>query len=396
MADEPGTALGDLRVLDLADGKGVYCAKLLADMGADVIKVEPPGGDHTRRLGPFYGDVPDPEKSIFFWHFNTNRRSITLNIEHPGGQALFKRLIASADVLLETFPPGYLDGLGLGFATLHDLNTRLIVTSITDFGQTGPYKDYRGSDLIGLAMGGQLYLCGFPDAAPVRLGGHQAWQQASLHAAYSTLMALYYRDMTGEGQQVDVSVQAAVAADLQNTMVNYDLNGTIRERVGSRLLPCKNGHIRISPGRGWDELVEWMESEGMAGDLKDPRWQDPVVRRNEEEHFNELLGQFLLNHTKPEIFAEAIRRRIPITPSSSSAELLEDPHLQARGYWTTVEHPELGRSFTYPGPPYRHSETPWRIRRRAPLIGEDNKEIYCGEMHLTERELASLQERGIV
>lgn len=394
--DTPALALGDLRVLDLTDGKGAYCAKLLADMGAEVVKVEPPGGDPTRWLPPFYQDIPDPEGSLFFWHFNTNRRSVTINLEHPDGQTLFKRLAATADIVVETYPPGYLDALGLGYASLHELNPRLIVTSITDFGQTGPYREYLGSDLVNLAMSGQLYLCGFPDAAPVRPGGHQGWQQASLHAAYSTLIALYFRDMTGEGQQVDVSAQTAIASNLQNTTAIYDLNGVVRKRVGSRLIPCKDGHIRIAPGRGWDELVAWMDREGMAGDLKEERWQDSAVRRNEEEHFNALLAAFLSKFTKREIFDEAIRLRIPITPSNTSADLVADRHLQDRGYFVEVAHPERGQTFSYPGAPYRHSETPWGIRRRAPFLGEDNQAVLCEELGLSQQEFAALRQQGAV
>jgi benzylsuccinate CoA-transferase BbsE subunit len=245
-------------------------------------------------------------------------------------------------------------------------------------------------------MGGQLYLCGYPDAPPVRPAGHQAWQQASLHAAYSTLIAAYSRDANGTGQHVDVSVQAAIAADLQNTMAAYDLTAVVRKRVGSRLVPCKDGYVRLLAGRGWDELVDWMGGYGMAGDLRDPRWQDPLVRRTEEEHFNELVELFCLQFTRREIFEEALRRRIPITPSNTSADLVEDPHLIERGYFVEVDHPELDRSFTYPGAPFRHSETPWQLRRRAPLVGEDNDDIYLGELHLTHGEMSALKQKGVV
>src|SRR3989304_3620204 len=207
-------ALDDLVVLDLADGKGLYCTRLLAGLGAEVIKVEPPEGDPTRRMGPFYRDIPDPEGSLYFWHYNLNKKGITLSLDHPEGRSLFGRLAAQADVIVETFQPGYLASQGFSFQELHALNPRLILTSITGFGQTGPYRDYKSSNLVGPALGTPLYLCGFPDRAPVRTGASQGHHQASLHASAATLVALFWRAVTGEGQHVDVSMQEAVAADL--------------------------------------------------------------------------------------------------------------------------------------------------------------------------------------
>ncbi|MCK4722097.1 MAG: CoA transferase, partial [Dehalococcoidia bacterium] len=199
---EQDALLGDIRVLDLADAKGVYCTKLLADLGADVIKIERPGGDPMRNIGPFFHDEPDPEKSLYWFHFNTSKRSITLNLETADGREVLKKLAKTADVMVETFSPGHLEQIGLGYQTLRELNPRLILTSITPFGQTGPYRDFEGSDMIAQAVGGLMYLPGFPEDPPCRIYGSQAYHSASVQAAVGTMIALYARELTGEGQQV--------------------------------------------------------------------------------------------------------------------------------------------------------------------------------------------------
>ena len=244
----PG-ALSGYRILDLCDAPGVLCTKILADLGADVIKVEPPAGNATRYRGPFYQEQTDPEKSLFFWYFHTNKRSITLDLATPTGQALLHRLLATADALVETFPPGYLDGLGLSFRHLRVLYPRLVMTSITGFGSTGPYSHYQAPDIVGLAMGGLAYLCGEPDGPPVPPGGLQGYHLAALNGAAGTLIALWHREVTGQGQHVDVSMQAAVANALETTHQTYDFNREIRTRCGHRregaayILPCQDGYV---------------------------------------------------------------------------------------------------------------------------------------------------------
>ena len=191
---EQETLLGDIRVLDLADEKGVYCTKLLADLGADTIRIEEPGGDPMRRIGPFFHDEPDHEKSLYWFQFNTSKRGITLNLETADGREILKRLVKTADVVVETFPPGYLDEMGLGYSVLSELNPGVVLTSITPFGQSGPYRDFQSSDLIAQAMGGLMYLAGFPEDAPHKLHGSQAYHSASVQAAVGTMMALYARE----------------------------------------------------------------------------------------------------------------------------------------------------------------------------------------------------------
>ena len=402
------SALEDVRVIDLADEKGLYCAKLLADLGADVIKIEPPGGHPTRNRGPFFHDKPHPEKSLYFFNLNTNKRSITLNVESPDGRDLFKRLVATADVVVETFPPGYLDSLGLGYEALQQVKPDLILTSITPFGQTGPYKDYKASDIVGTAMGGQMYLAGFLDRPPDRPGASQAYHQASLHAAVGTMFALYHRDLTGQGQQVDVSMQECVTLSMETAMQFFDLRGEIRRRVGERtgdrhrytvtgLYPCKDGYMVWMVGiRGWDALVGWLAEEGVAEDLTDEKYQDPNERLRALDHIDAIFGRFVRDRSRQELYHEGQRRGIICVPVNSVADLLQDDQLLSRGYFVDVEHPELRAVLRYPGPPYRLSETPWRMGRRPPLIGEHNLEVYEKDLGISRQELARLKEMGVI
>ena len=228
-------ALNDLRVLDLADEKGLYCAKIFADMGADVIKVEKPGGDSTRDIPPFYQDIPHRERSLYFWQYNNDKKSITLNLEVTEGQQIFKTLVKTADIIIETYPPGYLDSLNLGYEALKKINPALIITSITPFGQTGPYKDYKASDIVGVAMGGLMSTCGYPDGPPIMPYGGQGYHIVANHAAIATLIALYHKDATGSGQHIDVSMQTAIAQSLEFANIFYLYNkDQVLKRQASR------------------------------------------------------------------------------------------------------------------------------------------------------------------
>jgi len=421
------TALGDIRVLDLADEKGLYCTKILADLGADVIKIEKPGGDRARFIGPFYHDEPEPEKSLYWFQFNSNKRSITLNLETADGQEIVKKLVEKADIMVETFPPGHLDGMGLGYPVLRGINPSLILTSITPFGQTGPYKDFKASDIVGQAMGGIMYLAGFPEDPPNRLYGSQAYHMASVQAACGTLTALYIREMTGEGQHVDVSMQEAVSIAQETAMQTYDLRREIRRRTAvSGLAPahpgmgtfeCKDGYVNIFMLTGlWLILLDWMESEGMAGDIREKHREvlqklddlffifglamnrEAYDRFLKEEYapVDEHLKAFLKSHTKQELYDGAQQRRLQLSMVSTIEDLLENPQLEALGYFVHVEHPELGASLKYPGVPYHLSETPCRIRERAPLVGEHNFEIYERELGFSKEELILLKQGGVI
>ena len=221
MQQEDKAALTALRILDLADEKASFCTKLLADMGAEVIKIERPDGDKSRLTGPFWGNTPHPEKSLSFWYHNTSKLGITLNLENEEGQQLFRRLAQRTDVVVESFPPGYLDKLGLGYGSLSELNPGLIMASVTGFGQSGPYREYHSCDIVASAMGGQMYVCGAPDTPPLKPYGQQAYYLASLFAAIGILLAFRQRKLSGRGEHIDISLQEAVASALEHVMVRY-------------------------------------------------------------------------------------------------------------------------------------------------------------------------------
>jgi crotonobetainyl-CoA:carnitine CoA-transferase CaiB-like acyl-CoA transferase len=414
-------ALQPYRVLDLTHVIGWTCGKLLADLGADVIKIEPPAGAPDRRLGPFYRDIPHLERSLPWFAAHTNKRGITLNLDSPDGQALWLALVGDADFVLESFPPGFMNQRGVGFQQVSARNPRLVWTSITPFGQTGPYALYRASDLIGMAMGGLMSLCGDVDRPPVRPRSSQAYLQAGLQAAVATLLAHHYRVRCGEGQFIDVSMQHAVSWTILPTRQYWDLNQLIIERGGTSrafgdqlrriIFPCRDGHVAVMGvmnSREWGPMVEWMCGEGMAEDLTEDSWAilaehagaDPLSQAaltdKELAHVYDVLGRFFLHHTKADLTEAAQRRRIILFPVHTARDLLEHPQLLARSFFQPLEHPELEETLCYPGAPYRLTRTPWQLRRRAPLIGEHNEAIYAGELGLSRAELGALMAAGVI
>lgn len=397
----PG-ALDDLRVLDLADAKGIYCGKLLAGMGADVIRIEPPGGGPDRRRPPFVDDLPGPERSLFHLAMNAGKRSITLNIECEDGVSLFRRLARTADIVVESFAPGYLDELDLGEAMLRRENPAVIVTSITPFGQDGPYRDFEGPDLVNLALGGQLWLSGFPGEPPQAPYGEQSYFQGALHAAYATLIALRHRDVTGEGQHVDVAIQSCVATAQETAMPTYDLTGHVRSRVGSQrrssawgLYPCADGYVQWMAGlRNFRNLVAWMRDEGVdVTAYGGSEWDDPHYRRTHADEFDATFLPWALTRTKADLAAEGQRRKVPLAPVQDVRDIVDDPHLRERGFWREIDHPQVGRAIASPGVPYRLGATLARLDR-APMLGEHNTAIYIDEMGLSRGELATLAAVG--
>jgi len=411
--------LSPYRVLDLTDEKGLLCGKLLGDLGADVIKIERVGGDLARNIGPFYHDEADPEKSLFWFAFNTSKRGITLDIETADGQELFKRLVKSTDFIIESFPPGYMEKIGLGYSTLKKLNPKIIMVSITPFGQTGPYKDYKASDIVIWALGGQMFPVGDIDRPPVRISHHsQAYLLAASEAATGALMALYYREITGEGQQVDLSIQDGLAQDTymptsvwDMMKVNYQrsLGGSQipgRNIRMTRIWPCKDGYVMwIYPGgvlgkRRCPPFVQWMDSEGMANDfLNGFDWETFDLRNTSQEVVDQLeepTRKFFMSHTKAELWEEAEKRQIILYLVSTAADITENAQLAARGFWVELDHSELGTTITYPGAFCQTSEAPPRISRRAPLIGEHNQEIYENELNISREQLLILKQAKVI
>jgi crotonobetainyl-CoA:carnitine CoA-transferase CaiB-like acyl-CoA transferase len=385
--------LSPFRVLDLTDQKGFLCGKLLGDLGADVIKIERPGGDAARRIGPFYHDEPDPEKSLFWWAFNSSKRGVCLDIEVGNGQETLKKLVEGADFLVESFAPGYLDKLGLGYPVLEKINPGLIMVSITPFGQTGPYKDYKGPDIVAWAMGGQMYPWGDVDRPPVRISHHsQAYLHAASEAATGALLALRHRQSTGMGQHVDVSIQEAVIRVTYAATASWDMLKVNQQRgqqsrgnaQARRMWPCKDGDVAwfyFGGSRpGWDmPLLQWMESEGLTDDfLRGFDWETfdwRTIAQDVVDRLEEPVGRFFMTHTKAELLEGALKYRTMLYPVSTARDIVESTQLASRGFWVELEHPELGMSIPYPGAFARTSEAPITTSRRAPLIGEHNHEI---------------------
>jgi crotonobetainyl-CoA:carnitine CoA-transferase CaiB-like acyl-CoA transferase len=416
MTESQGPLAG-LRVLELADEKGQYCGKLLGDLGAGVVKIEPPGGEACRRVGPFLDDIPHPDRSLSFWYYNTSKRGITLNLETADGRALFRRLAADADVILETFRPGYLGSLGLGYDTLQEQNPGLVKCSLTPFGQTGPWRDFLSSDLLHMAAGGEMASSGYdeadvPDAPPIAPGGGQAWHMGCHFAYISIMAALVYRTVSGRGQYIDASIHEACALTTEAAIANYVYRGEVLLRQTGRhhaanVTPrtqylAKDGvyvTALITGGlnpRNVTRLAELMDDFGMAGDLKDPRYQDPAVIAANASHIYGQLEAFIASLPAEVSYRAAQEKGFTWGGVRAPEELLEDQHLRDRGFWKQVAHNDLGRSFVYPGESAIYNGSPWAISRRAPLIGEHNGEIFSGELGLSHGEVTILAENGVI
>jgi benzylsuccinate CoA-transferase BbsE subunit len=394
--NEPG-ALNGLRVLDLTDYRGQLCARLMADMGADVIKVEPPGGDVARRIGPFLDDVPHRDRSIFFWFYNLNKRSLTLDITSTRGAEILLALARSADVVIESFKPGRLREIGLGWETLHLVNPALILLSIAPFGQTGPYRDFEADDTVLAALGGMLYVNGSPGRQPVRPLGLQAYHSSAYYGAIATLCALFARDRDGTGQWIDLSMQEATACAVEHVAGSFFGEGRVEPRRGTlhwsryfRVGRCRDGYIMHCTLGDWTSLVEWIAADGKAQDLTNPEWNDVIYRADHAEHLFDVLDEWVKDYRRDDLLERAQDLRLPYATVRKPEALFNDEQLAARGYFVEVEHPELGRKIRYPGAPYLFNGSQWRVYRRPPLTGEHNREILLDELGLEAGELAAL------
>lgn len=423
------SALDDVRILDLAGETGVYATKLLADLGADVIRIEPPSGDPLREIGPFWHDEKAADRSLTFMHANTNKRSITLDITRAEGKALFEKLAATADVVLETYAPGYLDSLGLGYGALTKIRPDIILTSITGFGQNGPHAGWAWSDIVGVAMSGMMTLAGDKEDPPNRPYGNQGNICASIDGAAGTMMALYHRDLSGEGQHVDVSMQEALVINQETAMMTYDMTGRIATRMGARgvipidlpgvgIFDARDGqvfcYLGTPGGAPWTTMLDWMVREGKAEDLTEGDNYEMVksltlgfltglVREPDKlqariavlSHMRDVFARFIASFDKWYIYQEAQKQRLMIGIVSTPEDLAKNPQLAARQWYQEVPHDNLGATVKLAGPPYRLSETPWSLRTRAPLPGEHNSEVY-GELGVSAADMERLQSAGII
>ena len=400
-------ALQGRRVLELADESGVYCGKLFADMGADVVKVERPGGDATRAIPPFLHDRPDPDGSLFFLYMNTSKRGVTLALERPEGRALFLRLAAGADLVVETFAPGRLDALGLGYETLRDANRRLVLTSISGFGQTGPRRDFRSSDLVASALGGLMHVTGHGDDPPVRLAGRQMHVAASATAAAASLVALLHASATGEGQHVDISLEEVAVSVSHICGVGKWLDdGIVPRRAGTSLFAsvpsgayaCRDGLVYLMVNRPahWKALARWIHEVTGVEEVLDRMFEGPSSNRIPYRELLDLwIGELTARFDVASIYHEGQARHLAFTPVNGAGAVAADTQLAARGHFVEVEHPRAGQ-LRQPGAPYRHARTPWRAARPAPGAGEHNDEIYAGELGVSAQTLGAWRESGVI
>ncbi len=383
------SVLSGYRVLDLTDEKGMFCPRLLADMGAEVIRVEKVGRSQA--------------KSPFFQANNLGKRSVTLNLEAKAGQELFKRLGKTADVIVEGYQPGYLETLGLGYTELSKINPRLIMAAITDFGQNGPYRNYKSDNMVASALGGQMYVCGESQLPPLKPFSHQAYYSACLFAANGILLALWNRHSSGRGQHIDVSIQDCVTATLDHVLVRYFHEGTVAKRQGSlywnsafRIFPCRDGYILLTLFQNWKTLVEWLDDEGMADDLTDEKWLDREKRLEQTDHIIEVLERWTRSHTVAELVEKGQLMHFPWAGVSSIPGITDSPHLKERGFFIEVKHPESGKKHKFPGAPCKLSRSSWRVGTHAPTPGEHNIEIYHGELGLSEKGVEALIKEGAI
>jgi crotonobetainyl-CoA:carnitine CoA-transferase CaiB-like acyl-CoA transferase len=389
---------------------GPYCTKLLADFGAEVIKVEKPGeGDGARRLGPFLKDDPHPEKSGFFLYLNTNKKGITLNLKSDSGKSIFKELVKRVDIVVENFEPRVMPSLGLSYDELKGLNPSLVMTSISNFGQSGPYRDYKATDIVAQAMGGLMFITGQPDREPLKIGGSQAQYNGGTAAFTYTLLALYGKDIQGVGQHVDVSIMEAVIGSLEMVSTSYSYSGTIQGRAGTEMYrvvlgtpialgTCKDGLFLLNAmgvaGSGLTNLAIMVEKP----ELTEHPFFDTVDSRARSEasweEFYSLVRDWFEERTKLEIVEKAQELRMAFAPVQTTEDLMKDPQLQARGFFDEIDHPVVGK-LHYPGMPFVMSESPHRVGR-APLLGEHNEEVYCKWLGYTKQDLVRLRERRII
>ena len=395
-------ALEGVKVLDLTHHiSGPYCTKLLADFGADVLKIERPGGDPARRMAPFYQDEIDPEKSLVFAYLNTNKKSVTLNLKSEKGIQILRSLIQESDVLVENFSPRVMVSLGLDYASLQKINPSLVMTSISNFGQTGPYRDYKASDIVEYAMGGLMYISGAYDREPLKHAFNQAQFKSGTDGASATLIAMYHQRLSGEGQRVDISIQEAVATGLRDVVNNFTYTGAVRRRQPnhsgdlSRLRASSDGHLIPNPGIGaglnWNVMVDFM---GLP-ELGDEKFNTPSARLVNAEELGQILDDYFVKQNKYERFYAAHEKRFIFGVVQSPEEVMADPQFAARKYFVDIEHPTLG-TLRYPGAPFEMSGTPWEARSPAPTLGQHNQEVITQRLGHTTEQLAQMRAMQII
>jgi len=394
--------LDGLRVVECsANSSASYAGKLLADLGAEVVKVEPPDGDPQRAYGPFPGGEPHPEKSGAFLYRNCNKLGVTLDLTHKRGQGVLTQLLQDADALIHDYTPTEAERRGLVYDAIGGDHPKLVMTSITPFGQDGPYRDYKAYDLTTLSAGGWTWINGWPNyphLPPLRPFGNQGEYQAGVNGALATMGALFGRLRTGKGQHIDISAQECITAILEMTYVFWPYAQTPAVRWGQRpihpidFFQCKDGgwiFVLCIEEHQWQALVELMET---------PEWTtwevaaNRFVRASNWDALRPFMEEWVAQWNLDDLYHAAQKKRIPFAPASTISTLLDSEHLKARGFFVEVAHPEGGK-LTQPGAPYKLSATPWEIRSPAPTLGQHN-DVVLGER--LGQDVAALKEAGVV
>jgi crotonobetainyl-CoA:carnitine CoA-transferase CaiB-like acyl-CoA transferase len=376
--------LSDYKVIDLTTEKGFFCSKLLSDMGAEVIRIDKPGA------------------KVIQVYANTGKNSLTLDLESIQGKNIFKLIIKNTDILIESFTPGYLTKLGIGYKELSHINPLLIMTSISDFGQTGPYREYKSSDLVAHALGGQMSVCGLPQKPPLKPFGTRT-ATACLFAANAILLALWGRHSLNKGQYIDVSIHECAAATLDHVLVRYFYQGAVAERQGSlywnnsfRIFPCRDGYILLTLFHQWETLIEWLDSEGMAGDLTEKKWLNEEERVNHIQHIITVLEAWALKHDVDKLVETGQLMHFPWARVSSIPDLVNNLQLNERGFFVETFDSEQGKTYKFPGAPVKMSQSPWLVNSKSPAAGEFNLEVFKNRLGLSEKEISELEREGII
>lgn len=407
--------LEGVKALDLTDAKGFVCGKNLATLGVDVVKVELPSGDAERMFPPFHQGRPGPERSLYWKSFNTDKRGITLDYTVPAGRELLLRMVAGTDILIESFDPDYLAGLGLGYEDLLAVNPKLVVVSITAFGQQGPYRNRKGSELIAVATGGVLGNTGDSDRSPVKESLESTYFHAGAAAALGALLAYYHVVKGGEGQHVDVSLQETAASRMTSAILAWQFEQLNLKRQGDKsqlgpiattwFWPCKDGHLfwhmlgglhgapankaltewinETNPGNALNEVEDWTKFD-KAG-ISQARW----------DRFEEVIRPFFQDLSKDEIRAESLKRGVNAEVANDPLDVLHSEQLEARDYWAKIDDPELG-TLSYPKYLFRSTGSENFSHSAAPTLGADNEDVYGNELGLDAATITELRNSHVI
>tara|TARA_B100000676_G_C18087993_1_gene856795 strand:- start:1131 stop:2375 length:1245 start_codon:yes stop_codon:yes gene_type:complete len=412
-------ALSDITVLDLTDEKGVYAGKLLADMGANVIRIEPLSGNKTRLIGPFFMDNVSEESSLYNWYHNTNKKSITLDLSTKEGIGILKQLCLKADILLESFDDDYLESMGLRYEDISKENSTLIWTAISGFGRTGPYANYKTTDLVALSLGGPVASCGYdhlPGNPPMCPDGWAGYYTGSHYAAISTLVALIYRDITNKGQYIDVSIHEAISSSTEAALPMYIYQKAVPLRQTGRhhsitptppaIYRCIDGgmiHVFGTPPQDlnrWSKLLEWIQESQDASELLSHKYEEMVTLRKRDSDLMFTLFSYighLINSLDSEyVFNRAQSIGLPWGLIRSPEDNVADKHFWERGFFIDISSENEEKPTYFPGAPYIFNKTPWRIRDFSPKLGQDNNEIYKGMLNFTTSDIENLKANKII